>query len=197
MIMVEVSPDKARLANEIDATAESAPAAAARDAGRPACGDFDMRIGRDGTWYYRGSPIGRKELVKLFATVLRREEDGSYWLVTPYERGRIAVDDAPFTAVELAVEGEGREQSLLFRTNLDERVAAGREHPIRLSYDAASGEPSPYILVRPGLEALILRPVYYQLVELGAIEEWEEGGLLGIWSGGVLFSLGRLDAKRG
>ena len=111
------------------------------------CGDLEMRIARDGTWFYRGSPIGRLPLVKLFASVLRREADGRYWLVTPAERGRIEVEDVPFLAVALTVEGEGRDQQLIFRTNLDEFVTAGPDNPLRVE-TAASGEPAPYILVR-------------------------------------------------
>lgn len=156
----------------------------------PFCGDFDIRIGRDGTWYYQGSPIGRKPLVKLFASVLRREADGSYWLVTPYERGRILVDDAPFVAVECDIEGEGRAQRLVFRTNLDERVTADAEHPLRVA-EKEGGEPSPYVLVRPGLEALIARSVYYQLVER-AVTAPDSPQTLGLWSGGRFFPLGRL-----
>jgi hypothetical protein len=162
----------------------------------PYCGDFDMRIARDGTWFYHGSPIGRKPLVKLFASVLRREADGSYWLVTPVERGRIAVDDAPFVAVELTAQGSGSGQVLAFRTNLDETVEAGPGRPLRVSEDAASREPSPYVLVRPGreaqlgLEALIARPVFYQLVEL-AVPDPADPGRLGVWSKGAFFALGR------
>jgi hypothetical protein len=162
----------------------------------PFCGDFDMRIARDGTWFYHGSPIGRKPLVKLFASVLRRETDGSYWLVTPFERGRIAVDDAPFLAVELTVEGSGSDQILVLRTNLDETVAIAPERPLRVAEDAATGEPSPYVLVRagrdgrPGLEALIARPVFYQLVEL-AVADPADPERLGVWSKGAFFALGR------
>ena len=105
------------------------------------CGDLDMRIARDGTWFYRGSPIGRLPLVKLFASVLRREPDGCYWLVTPAERGRIEVEDVPFLAVALTVRGEGRQQQLIFRTNLDDIVTAGPDHPLRVE-TAASGEPA-------------------------------------------------------
>src|SRR5262249_3163175 len=112
------------------------------------CGDLNMRIARDGTWFYHGSPIGRKPLVKLFASVLRREEDGRYWLVTPVERGLIEVEDAPFTAVELAVEGQGRKQVLCFRTNLDEWVRAGSEHPIRCEPPTGpAAGPRPYLRV--------------------------------------------------
>src|SRR6202008_2518570 len=114
------------------------------------CGDLEMRIARNGTWYYRGSPIGRPSLVKLFASVLRREADGSYWLQTPAERGRIEVEDAPFVAVELDWSGDGRQQILSFRTNVDQVVTAGPEHPIRVSHDILTCEPTPYIRVRPG-----------------------------------------------
>jgi len=96
------------------------------------CGDFGIHISRDGTWWYRGSPIGRLALAKLFASVLRRAPDGTYWLVTPAERGRITVEDAPFTAVELTVAGTGKEQTLIFRTNLDDSVSAGENHPLRV-----------------------------------------------------------------
>ena len=153
------------------------------------CGDLDMRIARDGTWYYRGSPIGRLPLVKLFASVLLREADGSYWLVTPAERGRIKVDDAPFLAVELTVAGEGRDQQLIFRTNVDDIVTAGPDHPLRVD-TAASGEPAPYILVRNCLEARITRPVFYDLVELGREERLEDAAQFGVWSGGRFFRLG-------
>lgn len=158
----------------------------------PPCGDFDMRIARDGTWFYRGSPINRRPLVKLFSSVLKRAESGEYWLVTPAERGRIQVDDAPFTAVEVDAAGANRDQALTFRTNLDEFVIADRDHPIRVSYHRGKGEPSPYILVRPGLEALILRPVFYHLVELGEVRKLDGIEQLGVWSGGEFFVLGKL-----
>ena len=159
------------------------------------CGNLDMRIARDGTWYYRGSPIGRVPLVKLFASVLRREGEGAYFLVTPVERGRIFVDDAPFLAVELTVAGKGREQQLIFRTNLDEIVTAGPDHPLRVEI-ARSGEPSPYILVRDGLEARLSRPVFYELAELALDTAVEEETGLGVWSDGVFFRLGDLDPDR-
>ena len=152
-------------------------------------GDLDMRIARDGTWFYRGSPIGRLPLVKLFASVLRREADGRYWLVTPAERGRIEVEDVPFLAVEVTVEGEGRDRQLIFRTNLDEFVTAGPDNPLRVE-TAASGEPAPYILVRDGLEARLARPVFYELVELGTEEPIGETTQFGVWSRGVFFRLG-------
>jgi hypothetical protein len=153
-------------------------------------GDLDMKIARDGTWFYRGSPIGRQRLVKLFASVLRREDDGSYWLVTPVERGRVAVEDAPFVAVEVNTEGSRSARRLTFRTNLDEIVAAGPEHPLRID-TSAKGEPEPYLLVRPGLEAKLNRPVFYELVDLADAERGDSsGGPFGLWSDGVFFDLG-------
>ncbi|MCW5732076.1 MAG: DUF1285 domain-containing protein [Alphaproteobacteria bacterium] len=152
------------------------------------CGDIDMRIARDGTWYYMGSPIGRPAMVQLFSSVLRLE-DGKFFLVTPVEKLGIRVDDAPFVAVEMVVEGSGRGQTLSFRTNVEDAVSADASHPIRVSIDTETGEPSPYVMVRDGLEALIARPVFYDLVEL-AVEEAGEGGTrLGVWSGGRFFPI--------
>jgi uncharacterized protein len=148
-----------------------------------------MRIARDGTWYYRGSPIGRLPLVKLFASVLRRETDGSYWLVTPAERGLIQVEDVPFLAVALTVAGEGRDQELIFRTNLDEFVTAGPGNPLRVE-TAADGAPTPYILVRDTLEARVARAVFYDLVGLATEERIGDTTQFGIWSKSVFFKLG-------
>jgi uncharacterized protein len=156
-------------------------------------GDLDMRIARDGTWYYRGSPINRIPLVKLFASVLRRESDGSYWLVTPAERGRVVVEDVPFIAIAVEVQGTGRSRQLIFRTNLDEIVTAGPDHPLRVE-TAADGTPAPYILVRPGLEARLARPVFYELAELGHEEQVGGKEQFGIWSGGMFFRLGEIEA---
>jgi hypothetical protein len=164
--------------------------AASRGPRRPAeLGDLDMRIARDGTWYYGGSAINRIPLVKLFASVLRREGDGSYWLVTPAERGRVTVEDAPFIAVAVDAEGEDRDRNLIFRTNLDEIVTAGPDHPLRIE-TAADGTPAPYILVRPGLEARLARPVFYELAELGGEELIAGESKFGVWSGGMFFRLG-------
>ena len=158
-------------------------------------GDFPFRIARDGTWHYHGTPIGRKELCKLFSTVLRRDDKGNFYLVTPAEQGRIEVEDAPFTAVEVIASGAGRAQTLTFRTNLDHMVTADAAHPIRVAEDARTGEPSPYVLVRDDLEALILRPQFYEIVELA--EERDEGGttVLDVWSGGAVFTLGSAGAR--
>jgi hypothetical protein len=161
------------------------------------CGDLPFLIKRDGTWLYQGTPINRKELVCLFASVLRREEDGSWWLQTPAERGRIEVEDAPFIAVELDWTGDGRHQVLSFRTNTDQVVTAGPEHPIRISHDLFTCEPTPYILVRPGaghlgVEARINRATYYELVALSVPEWIGSKRQLGVWSLGKFFSLGEL-----
>jgi hypothetical protein len=151
-----------------------------------------LRITQDGTWLYRDSPINRIELVKLFASVLRREADGSFWLVTPAERGRIEVDDAPFVAVELATEGVGGSQTVRLRTNLDEWLTLGPRHPLRLrrpADQAADAGPVPYVEVRAGLEARLARPVYYELVE-HAEERLQDGRQrFGVWSEGVFFPL--------
>lgn len=161
------------------------------------CGDLPFLIRRDGTWLYRGSAINRKELVCLFASVLKRGADGSFWLETPAERGRIEVEDAPFVAVELDWVGDGRHQTLSFRTNVDQVVTAGADHPIRVAHDLLTCEPTPYILVRPGagergIEARINRAVYYELVAL-AVPEWVGcRRMLGVWSRGRFFPLGEL-----
>ncbi|MEQ8355118.1 MAG: DUF1285 domain-containing protein [Kiloniellaceae bacterium] len=159
----------------------------------PPVSRFDIRIARDGTWFHEGRPINRKPLVKLFATVLLRDEDGVYWLRTPVEQGRVEVEDAPFTAVELSVKGRGRDQVLAFRTNLDDWVEADSRHALRVVETPETGEISPYILVRGRLEALILRPVYYELAELAEMapaESDSRGDCLGVWSNGVFFPLG-------
>jgi uncharacterized protein len=158
------------------------------------CGDLDMRIARDGVWYYRNSPIGRAPLVKLFASVLRRDEDGVYWLVTPAERGRIEVEEAPFVAVELDASGTGRAQELVFRTNLDDIVAAGPDHPLRV-VSGVGGEPHPYLLVRNRLEAKLARPVFYQLVELAIEEEIGSETMFGVWSGNIFFRIATLAGE--
>ncbi len=152
----------------------------------PFCGDIDMRIARDGTWFYEGTPIGRPALVKLFANILKLE-DGKFYLVTPVEKVGITVDDAPFVAVDFRVEGDGRAQKLTFVTNLGDEADAGSAHPVRVLRDADTGEPSPYVMIRAGLEALIDRKSFYRLVELGAHEPHEGESWFGLWSGGVFF----------
>jgi uncharacterized protein len=154
------------------------------------CGDIDIRIARDGTWYHQGSPIGRKELVRLFSTILRRDPDG-FVLVTPVEKMRIVVEDAPFLAVLMDAEGGGREQALRFITNVGDETVAGPDNPIRVETDPVTQEPAPYIHVRKGLEARIARAVFYQLADLAVPGEGHFEGTLGVWSGGSFFPLGR------
>ena len=156
----------------------------------PFCGDINMRITRDGVWHYNGSPINRMPMVKLFASVLKREETGDFWLETPVEKCRIQVDDAPFTAVDLSVSGFGQAQCVSFRTNLDEDLIAGPDHPIRLVHDTVTGNPSPYVLVRDRLDALITRAVYYDLVERAVEINRDRHTRLCVWSDGASFELG-------
>jgi hypothetical protein len=151
--------------------------------------DFQMRIARDGTWFYQGSPINRLPLVKLFSTVLRRQDDGTFWLTTPVENGQIEVEDAPFIAVELMVDGAGPDQVLRLRTNVDDIVPLDAEHPLRIT-EATDGEPRPYIMVRRGLEARLARTVFYELVTL-AEPDPAAPDILGVRSAGRFFRLGR------
>ncbi|WP_243634485.1 DUF1285 domain-containing protein [Roseicella frigidaeris] len=171
--------------------------AAAR--GKREAGHYDIRIDRNGTWYHEGGVIGRKELVCLFASVLQRGEDGGYWLETPVERGRIDVEDAPFVAVELCWRdcdcGDGKpRQCLSFRTNLDQVVTADAEHPIRVQVDPVTREPRPYVTLRPGIEARISRPVFYELVALGQTETVDGREVLGVWSEGAFFPIDEIGA---
>lgn len=153
------------------------------------CGDIDMRIARDGHWFYMGTPIDRKAMVKLFSTIIRRDGD-DYFLVTPVEKVGIRVDDAPFVAVSLRVEGEGEAQVLRFTTNVEEQTVAGAEHPLRVEVDAQTEEPAPYVHVRANLEALIHRSLFYQLVELAVPREIDGQTWLGVWSSGQFFPIG-------
>jgi len=154
----------------------------------PHCGDIDIRIARDGTWFHQGAPIIRKELVRLFSNILRKDPDG-FHLVTPVEKMRIAVDDAPFVAVLAVAEGEGRAQRLVFTTNVGDETVAGPGNPIRVETHPVTDEPSPYVHVRRGLEAKLARSVFYQLAELAVPSE--DGNTLGVWSCGAFFALGR------
>lgn len=168
--------------------------------------DLHMRIGFDGTWYYHNSPIRRLPLVKLFASVLHRDDAGEYWLITPVEKGRIEVEDVPFVAVEMRVQGEGRNRSVTLRTNIDDNVTVGPAHPLRVVCDPQTGEPRPYVRLHRGLEARLSRPVFYELVELG--EETPAGAAdadsagadfggadFGVWAGGRFWPLGSLDGE--
>jgi hypothetical protein len=150
----------------------------------PHCGDIDMRIARDGTWFYMGTPIGRPELVKLFSTIMRRDGD-DYVLVTPVEKVGITVDDAPFVAVDFNKRGDGLE----FETNVGDRMMAGPDHPIRVVRDPETGEPSPYVLVRANLEALIDRKSFYRLVEIGEHASYNDARWFGVRSQDVFFPI--------
>ena len=151
----------------------------------PFCGDINMRIGADGLWHYMNSPIGRMPLVKLFSSILRLDDDGKYYLVTPVEKCGIVVDDAPFLAIRMRVDGEGQAQVIHFETQVDDDVTAGPEHPIRFADEAATGGLKPYVLVRRNLEALVSRALFYDLVALGVTQdEW-----FGVWSGGQFFPM--------
>ncbi len=148
------------------------------------CGDSEMRIARDGTWFHQGSPIGREAMVRLFATILRREADGSFVLVTPGEKLDIVVDDAPFVAVEMKSEGAGRARKLAFRLNTGDLVVAGAAN--RLRFDMRDDGPHPYLHVRGGLDALVVRSVYYDLANLALDEDSDVPGL---WSDGMFFAM--------
>ncbi|PID36091.1 MAG: proteophosphoglycan precursor [Rhodobacterales bacterium] len=174
-------------------------AAAAKSAGKkgpppvhlwnpPFCGDLDMRIARDGTWFYLGTPMGRFELVKLFSSILRKDGD-KYFLVTPVEKVGIVVDDAPFVATDFTVSDRGADQILTFTTHVGDEAQAGPEHPIRVTRDPETGEPSPYIHIRANLEALIDRKSFYRLVDLGETAEMDGESWFGVRSGGVFFPI--------
>jgi len=148
--------------------------------------DFDMRIDIDGTWYHQGSPIKREGMVRLFASILTRLENGEYWLVTPAERGRIQVEDTPFVVTSMLTEGTGQQRQISFVTNIGEVVPLDREHPLVIRQGARGDEPRPYVLVRGGLEARLGRSVFYELADLAEVDADDQAG---IWSHGHLFSL--------
>ncbi|WP_373505566.1 DUF1285 domain-containing protein [Aestuariivirga sp.] len=151
----------------------------------PFCGDIDMRIAQDGTWFYMNSPIGRKPLVQLFASVLRHDEDGHYFLVTPVEKVGIRVDDAPFTAVRMQVAGEGEAQVISFETNVDDEVTVDETHPLRFAPEEGTGGLKPYVLVRARLEALVSRALFYDLAAAGTVKD----GWFGVWSSGQFYPM--------
>ena len=159
------------------------------------CGDIDLRIAKDGTWYYMNSPIGRHEMVRLFSTVLRKDESG-YFLVTPVEKLSIKVDDVPFQVVRMQHFGEGKDQTLSFETLTDDKIVAGADNPIRIEIDKKTDEPSPYLFIRGGMEGRIARSVYYELVQL-AEPKPSDKNTLGVWSRGEFFSLGQIEQPQG
>ncbi|NJM84627.1 MAG: DUF1285 domain-containing protein [Tabrizicola sp.] len=154
----------------------------------PFCGDIDMRIARDGTWFYLGTPIGRAPLVKLFSSILKKEGE-RYFLVTPVEKVGIQVDDAPLLAVDFDVTGTGRDQSLHFVTRTEDHATMGPGHPLRVVRAPETGEPSPYILIRSNLEALIDRKSFYRLIDLGSREPYRGEEWFGLWSAGQFFPI--------
>ena len=176
------------------------PGDALRQISKPTPQAFDIRIAADGCWYHEGGLIGRPALVKLFASVLQREADGSYWLVTPIERGTIMVEDAPFIITAMSCDGDGRDQKIRFTTNVDDTILLGWDHPLVMrppaSSDAGSGrqanlgdaspELRPYVKVRGALEALVTRPVFYEIAEQSVAGA---DGRFGVWSDGVFFPL--------
>ncbi len=152
------------------------------------CGDLDMRIARDGTWFYLGTPIGRMPLVKLFSSIIRKDGD-DYFLVTPVEKVGITVDDAPFVAIDFDVTGSGENQEIIFTTQVDDIATAGPDNPIRVKRNPETGEPSPYVLIRTNLEALIDRKSFYRLVDIGTHSYFEGESWFGVWSKGTFFPI--------
>mgnify|MGYP001038301627 CR=1 FL=1 len=158
---------------------------------------FEMAIDAHGTWFYQDTKIARPALVELFATALQRAADGSYWLVTPVEAGRVTVEDVPFTIIELAEQGAGPSRTIRLRTNLDAWIDLDADHPLVMRSPPDGGPPAPYVTVRPArgsrlaIEARLLRPVFYHLVELAEAS----GDALSVRSAGVVFCLGRLDVS--
>jgi hypothetical protein len=162
----------------------------------PFCGDIDMRIAADGTWFYLGTPIGRPALVRLFASVLKREGD-DYFLVTPVEKVGIRVDDAPFHAVEMAVDGEGASRKLSFRTNVDDLVPCNAEHPLRFEPEEHTGGLKPYLHVRRDLWARVTRALFFDLVEMGETRNLNGKELFGVASSGEFFSMAPAESIAG
>ena len=160
----------------------------------PDCGEIDMRIAVDGTWFYQGTPIGRPEMVRLFSTILRKDDE-RYVLVTPVEKVGIVVEDVPFVAVDFTATGEGEDQVLTFETNVGDRVAAGPEHKLVFRGDPGAGEVVPYIDVRRGLEARVDRKSFYRLVERSVHAEVDGEIWRGLWSGGAFFAMVRAESQ--
>lgn len=154
------------------------------------CGDIDMSIRADGSWWHEGGRMNRERMVKMFSRILRKDEDGKTYLVTPYEKVVVDVEDAPFIAVRVDRAGAaGPQQALAFLTNVGDVAVAGPENPIRVETDAETGEPAPYVLVRGRLEAKIARPAFYELVDMAETDPKDET-VLGVWSQGVFFPIG-------
>lgn len=185
---IPVNPSAEGIAQSVRAASKSRGLPPVHLWNPPFCGDLDMHIARDGTWFYLGTPIGRPELVRLFSTILRKDGE-DFFLVTPVEKVGITVEDAPFVAVDFEVANIGNDQTLTFETNVGDSVVAGPAAPIRVVRDAETGEPSPYVLVRTNLEALIDRKSFYRLVEIGAHQEHDGQNWFGVRSGGAFFPI--------
>jgi hypothetical protein len=191
ILMRACPPDPTALATQLASTHRRLPPVDHWDP--PFSGDIDIEIARDGVWRHDGDPIQREALVRLFASILRRDDDRHYYLVTPVEKWRIRVNDAPFVAVRVDASGSGHAQILTFTTNLGDTVIAGPAHPLTVVYQVPGGEPSPYIHIRGQLLALLSRAVFIELAELGEEHRTTAGCEYGVWSQGEWFSLGRLD----
>jgi len=154
------------------------------------CGDIDMRIKADGSWWHEGTRIGREKLVRLFSTILRKDDDGETYLVTPYEKVIVHVEDAPFLAIRVDRAGDpGPDQRLVFTTNVEDFAVAGADLPLRVETDAETQEPSPYVLIRGRLEAKLTRPVFYELADM-AVDNPDGSDTMGVWSQGEFFVIG-------
>jgi len=163
--------------------------------GRSYCGELDIRIDRAGRWHYNGTPINRKEMVCLFASILVRADDGVYWLISPTEMGRIEVEDSPFLITEMFSSGEGEDQVLSFCTNVDKLITISEDTPILMKTSPVTGEMTPYVVLSGNLDARIERAVYYELVERGAVMDLGDEEIFGVWSSGSFFPLGSLGGS--
>jgi len=177
--MTEKRSQPEKLAREVEAAGKEPPVESWNP---PLTGDMDMRIAANGDWYYRGSKLKRHSMVKLFSTILRVEDDGCYYLVTPVEKYRIRVDDAPFVAHSLKVSGEGESQRLSLVTNVGDEVTLGEDHPLEVEIDPGTGEPRPYVQVKRNLRALVERADFYRLADLAREEHREGETCWGVWS---------------
>jgi len=187
-IMTRIGPELRNLSKDARAGGKP-PMEMTAGPGQTVYTNIDMRIDSQARWHYGGSPINRMELVKLFSTVLNRDEGGDYWLITPVEMCKIQVDDAPFLAVELIREGSGTDQKIRFRTNIDHFAELDNDHPLRIEIDEVTAEPRPYVTLENGLEAKLTRSVFYELVDIGKSEDIDGKKIYGVWSKGDFFAI--------
>lgn len=188
IIMTKIEPELRKLSKKVK-RGGNPPAGHTLRPGQVICENIDMHIDSRGVWHYQGSPINRIELVKLFSTVLRRDQNDEHWLITPVEICKIDVIDAPFLVVELIVSGQSENQLVDFRTNIDQIFTLNDEHPLRVNIDKNTGEPSPYFTLDHGLEAKLSRPIYYELVDIGVSEDINGEQIYGVWSAGHFFPI--------